>query len=77
MILEGDNTSNNSLCTSTSGNARKKSRHFVGNAHYIKQFHDAHLLRIIHTSSSNLVSNALTKLVTEEEQLWSSEDMPP
>ena len=29
----------------------------------------------VHTPGSDLVSNALTKRVTEEEQVWSSEDM--
>ena len=75
MILEGDNTSNNSLCTATTGNSRKKSRHFIGNASWVKMHYDGRLLRIIHTPAVDLVSNALTKRVTEDEQVWSTEDM--
>ena len=75
MIIEGDNTSNDALCTTTSPNARKKSRHFIGNAQWVKVFSDLHLVRIIHTPGVDLVSNALTKRVIEEEQYWSSEDM--
>ena len=75
MIIEGDNTSNIALCTATSSGAKKKSRHFVGNAQWVKQFSDLKLLRMVHTPGPDLVSNALTKRVTEEEQIWSSEDM--
>ena len=67
MIIEGDNTSNDALST-TSLNARKKSRHFIGNAQWVNVFSDLHLVRIIHTPGVDLVSNALTKRVIEEEQ---------
>ena len=75
MLIEGDNTSNGSLCTTISSSSRKKSRHFVGNANWVKEFVDLNLLRIVHTPGSNLVSNALTKRVSEEEQSWSTDDM--
>jgi hypothetical protein len=75
MILEGDNTSNNALCSRVSTNSSKRSRHFIGNAHWILQYCDADLLRIIYTAAADLVSNSLTKRVTEEEQSWSTEDM--
>ena len=75
IIVEGDNTSNIAMCTTTTSNARKKSRYFAGNAQWIKQFSDRQLVRIVHTPGPDLASNALTKRVTEEEQVWSSEDM--
>ena len=75
MIIEGDITSNIPLCTAASSNGKKRSRHFVGNAQWVKQFSDLNLLRMVHTPGSNLVSNSLTKRVAEEEQVWSSEDM--
>jgi hypothetical protein len=45
MIIEGDNTSNISLCTATSSNAKRRSRHFAGNAQWVKQFSDLNLVR--------------------------------
>jgi hypothetical protein len=74
MILEGDKMSNNAFCTIFS-NARKRSRHFIGNALWVKGFSDLHLVRIVHTDAKDLASNSLTKRVTEEEQAWSSDDM--
>jgi hypothetical protein len=48
---------------------------FAGNAQWVKKFSDMRLLRMVHTPGPILVTNALTKRVTEEEQFWSTEDM--
>ena len=75
LILEGDNKSSESLCTLPGSTTRKRSRHFVGSSSWIKQFYDRYLLWLVHTPSSDLASNALTKRVAEDEQRWTSDDM--
>ena len=75
LILEGDNKSSESLCTLPGSTTRKRSRHFVGSSSWIKQFYDRYLLWLVHTPSSDLASNALTKRVAEDEQQWTSDDM--
>ena len=75
LLLEGDNNSAEALETTPACAARKRSRHFIGSAAFIRQFYDRFLLWIVHTPSTNLSSNALTKRVTEEEQVWATNDM--
>jgi len=74
LILEGDNESSESLCTLPGSTTRKRSRHFVGSSSWIKQFYDRYILWLVHTPSSDLASNALTKRVAEDEQRWTSDE---
>ena len=75
LLLEGDNKSAEALETTPACAGRKRSRHFIGQAAFIRQFYDRYLLWIVHTPSIDLSSNALTKRVTEEEQAWATNDM--
>ena len=75
LISEGDNELAESLCKLPGSTTRKQSRHFVGSSAWSKQFYDRYLLWLVHTPSTALASNALTKRVAEDEQQWTSDDM--